>query len=579
MYLVAGTVYQFGGGSWYSLTPTQNFGSTPPTGGAGGGFTGPSSANPLVLTISGLQTGQSYDFQVNVTNSSTTGPFSSPITVTASGPVVTAVNLSNTSVGGGLSVPQPVGTISVTMSSGTFSGTLAVNDTAHFSISGSTLNTAAVLTAGQTYPITITATPTGGTAFPQNFTITATSVTITAINLSNNTVASNTAPPLVVGAVSVTLSAGSFTGSLSVTGTNASSFAISGSNLVTAASLAPGTYSIALRATQAGITNSPFTGPTITITAQATAAVQTFAVFNDGNYSTAETATSNRITGFGPYIGGSGSATWDSGASPSFQSDLSDREFQLNGNTGLPTNPGVPYLLWALMIASPEANGGFSNVAAGQHDADFQSLVNAVVTTYGYKRWGARLGWEMNLGWPWDARSNPAGYVSAFQHVATFLRSASAALGATVDIYWCPGAGNTDPRVAMYPGDAYVDYLAMDFGTGGNINDITGNGGWSFASMADASVNGFRDGNGVLQGKGKAIAVCEGEISVTNTAGNQYPNYCTAMQNVITSTGARVRFYEVYDEPLTGSVPWGNSTAVNALNAWFTTASNFKATS
>lgn len=82
VYLVAGTVWQENGSNgWYSFTPTQNYGATPPDGSA---FAGPFTASPLVITTSGLQSGQSYDFKVDVSNSSGTGPFCPVVTISTS---------------------------------------------------------------------------------------------------------------------------------------------------------------------------------------------------------------------------------------------------------------------------------------------------------------------------------------------------------------------------------------------------------------------------------------------------------------------------------------------------------------
>jgi len=95
-------------------------------------------------------------------------------------------------------------------------------------------------------------------------------LTITGISLSNNTV-SNTAPSgTTVGAVTVSLSSGTFSGSLSLSGANASSFSVSGSNLITnAGSLTAGNYSIGLTATQSTASNSPFGPSSFTIISQA----------------------------------------------------------------------------------------------------------------------------------------------------------------------------------------------------------------------------------------------------------------------------------------------------------------------
>lgn len=98
----------------------------------------------------------------------------------------------------------------------------------------------------------------------------AAALTISGISLSNATVTAGSPAGTVVGAVTVSMSSGSFGGTLSVGGTNASSFSLSGSNLQEASSLTAGNYSISLTATQASATNSPLTSP-FTIVAQAAA--------------------------------------------------------------------------------------------------------------------------------------------------------------------------------------------------------------------------------------------------------------------------------------------------------------------
>lgn len=70
----------------------------------------------------------------------------------------------------------------------------------------------------------------------------------------------------VVGLITTYMSTAPFTGSLAVGGADAASFKIVGSNLVTNGTVAAGTYSITLIATQATANNSPFTSPAFTIT-------------------------------------------------------------------------------------------------------------------------------------------------------------------------------------------------------------------------------------------------------------------------------------------------------------------------
>ena len=90
--------------------------------------------------------------------------------------------------------------------------------------------------------------------------------TISSISLSKSSFAAGAPSGTVVGTISVNMSSGSFTGSLSLSGANASDFKIVGSNLETNAVLPPGPYNINIIATQNGAANSPFT-QTETITA------------------------------------------------------------------------------------------------------------------------------------------------------------------------------------------------------------------------------------------------------------------------------------------------------------------------
>jgi hypothetical protein len=82
---------------------------------------------------------------------------------------------------------------------------------------------------------------------------------ITGISLSNSTFTGGAASGTIVGAISVTMSPSSpaFSGSLSLSGTNASSFQISGSNLVTNGTVPAGNYNINIVATETGVTGSP----------------------------------------------------------------------------------------------------------------------------------------------------------------------------------------------------------------------------------------------------------------------------------------------------------------------------------
>lgn len=111
-------------------------------------------------------------------------------------------------------------------------------------------------------------------------------LTITLVSLSGNTFTPGAASGTVVGAISVSMSSGSFTGTLSITGTDAASFQLSStslpSNLETNGVLCgspPCTYHINIVATQPSASNSPFTqAETITSSNFST----TFLITNDG---------------------------------------------------------------------------------------------------------------------------------------------------------------------------------------------------------------------------------------------------------------------------------------------------------
>lgn len=86
-----------------------------------------------------------------------------------------------------------------------------------------------------------------------------TPTTLEAILLSNNTFQATGGAPAgtIVGALSVTTEGPPFSGSITVSGTNGSDFAVENGNLVLSGSLGVGTYSIVLNASQAGAVNTP----------------------------------------------------------------------------------------------------------------------------------------------------------------------------------------------------------------------------------------------------------------------------------------------------------------------------------
>jgi fibronectin-binding autotransporter adhesin len=195
-----------------------------------------------------------------ITASSTGGAVASPI------PTITGITLTNNGFTGGAASGTTVGTISVQTSGngGAFTGTLSLTgtDAAKFKLSGTTLQTNGVDAAG-TYAINIVATQASmvGSPFSQAATITgsAAATTITGITLSGATFTGGAASGTIVGTIAVQTSGTAFSGALSLSGTDAAKFQISGTTLQTSGVDAAGTYAINIVATQAGMTGSPFT--------------------------------------------------------------------------------------------------------------------------------------------------------------------------------------------------------------------------------------------------------------------------------------------------------------------------------
>ncbi len=114
----------------------------------------------------------------------------------------------------------------------------------------------------------------------------------------------------------------------------------------------------------------------------------------------------------------------------------------------------------------------FDMVANGGADGYYQTLAQNLVSA-GFGSSYIRLGWEMNGNWMgWSIcnqdtsglSSWASDFVPAFQHIVTSMRSVS---GANFKFIWnpddssnvsCPGANLEN----FYPGDSYVDDVALD---------------------------------------------------------------------------------------------------------------------
>jgi hypothetical protein len=162
--------------------------------------------------------------------------------------------------------------------------------------------------------------------------------TISSVSLSNRTFTAGVPSGTVVGAINVAMSSGSFTGSLSLSGANPSSFKIVGSNLETNGVLPAQSYSINIVATESGASNSPLTqAETLTAVSQ----------------SISSASLSNNS-----FIGGSPSGT-------------------VVGTINVPMSPSSPAFSGSLSLSTTQ---GGCTAANGANNSSFATSGNNLVT-------------------------------------------------------------------------------------------------------------------------------------------------------------------------------------------------------
>ena len=124
-------------------------------------------------------------------------------------------------------------------------------------------------------------------------------------------------------------------------------------------------------------------------------------------------------------------------------------------------------------------------IASGAYDSYLRDSADVA------RSWGRplmiRFAHEMNAGWyPWGRGSNSAAtYVAAWRHVVSVFRAQGAD---NVKWVFSPNVeeGGKYPIAPRFPGDSYVDYVALD---GYNWGAASGN---SWASLADVFSSSYR---------------------------------------------------------------------------------------
>jgi len=142
----------------------------------------------------------------------------------------------------------------------------------------------------------------------------------------------------------------------------------------------------------------------------------------------------------------------------------------LNGSTWATiTNPswqlsqwnGSGYsMIWAVPML-PDQGASLAAGARGAYDHYFASLSHALVAG-GQGSSVIRIGWEFNGIWfPWGAIGHQTQFIAYWRHIVTAMRTVP---GANFKFVWNPDRGDFGggDLATYYPGNAYVDYVALD---------------------------------------------------------------------------------------------------------------------
>jgi hypothetical protein len=116
-------------------------------------------------------------------------------------------------------------------------------------------------------------------------------------------------------------------------------------------------------------------------------------------------------------------------------------------------------VFWSVPLIPTGANLG--DAATGAYDDHYRK---AAQTLAAFRPQDGKLyirtGWEFNGDWfPWAAQGNASSFVGAFQHFVNTFRSVSSRFV----FEWNVNLGGSMNPADAYPGDAYVDFIGMDF--------------------------------------------------------------------------------------------------------------------
>jgi hypothetical protein len=247
------------------------------------------------------------------------------------------------------------------------------------------------------------------------------------------------------------------------------------------------------------------------------------------------------------------------------QQMVTDAAYSANGirdaNTRWPARL-TPVIGIPMAMSHETAEQGFQAIASGARDVIYRQVLLRYIND-GFKTIYVRPGWEMNGTWnPWSVTpANVTGWVKAWQHLVTNMRDYARTNGLTLKVMWNPGYGKyTDlPYLSLWPGDAYVDIVAIDhYGEeGGSSNDSP------YDMSTDAARYTLHASLNLAISKNKPW--CGGEIG----AGTHNAAFPTNFADVVSNSGATVACVIIWNDPSgcsKASCYWSNTPATAA--AW-----------
>jgi hypothetical protein len=188
---------------------------------------------------------------------------------------------------------------------------------------------------------------------------------------------------------------------------------------------------------------------------------------------------------------------------------------------------GVPML--------PKSGASLTTGATGAYDHYFADVA-AYLVAHGQASSIIRLGWEFNGNWfPWAAATCAQCFVDYFRKIVTTMRAVP---GNHFLFEWNPDLGTYYlPPTSAYPGDRYVDIVALDV-----YDDVPGAAVTSTVPTPEQRWNllvenpyGLTWVTGFAATHGKSVAFPEWGLGYGENAGGDDPYFVTQMASFITS--------------------------------------------